>query len=99
MRTVGSQRVPSGTLGTSPITKCLPGRTKRIPLQRCKEKWGIKAIYFIRTNDFFGSFTYSQMGKNVFKKFIKDMSLTKNPYFKKNESENKLILKGHLYFS
>lgn len=39
------------------------------------------------------------MGKNVFKKFIKDMSLTKNPYFKKNESENKLILKGHLYFS
>lgn len=34
----------------------------------------------------------------VFKKFIKDMSLTKNPYFKKISPKNKLILKGHFYF-
>ena len=38
------------------------------------------------------------MWKNVFNKFIKDMSLTENPYFKKRIFQNKLILKGHLYF-
>ncbi len=43
-------------------------------------------------------FTYSQMWKNVFNKFIKDMSLTEKPYFKKGRRQNKLILKGHLYF-